>query len=64
VENALARLAAYSSAGATSLVLNPAAPNAMYPLYSGHLPEDGEYPDFDFPAYLDVVSRTIAQVGG
>ena len=64
VDNALSRLAAYSSAGATSLVLNPAAPNAMYPLYSDHLPDDGQYPEFDFPAYLEVVSRTIAQIGG
>lgn len=64
IDNAHARLAAYSRAGATSLVLNPAAPNALYPLYSGHLPDDGEYPEFNFPAYLEVMGRTIAQIGG
>jgi alkanesulfonate monooxygenase SsuD/methylene tetrahydromethanopterin reductase-like flavin-dependent oxidoreductase (luciferase family) len=33
------RVAAYRAAGATTVVLNPSAPNAYFPLYQGHFPD-------------------------
>ena len=56
--NARKRVEEYATAGATSVVLNPAAPNGYYPLYGGHL--DGvELPEFDFGGYVDVIETTI-----
>jgi len=52
------RVEEYAAAGATSVVLNPAAPNGYYPLYGGHL--DGvEFPEFDFGGYVGVIEATI-----
>jgi probable F420-dependent oxidoreductase len=54
------RIAAYRAAGATTVVLNPSAPNAWFPLYEGHFPDGVVPPDFDFPAFLDVIGTTIS----
>jgi alkanesulfonate monooxygenase SsuD/methylene tetrahydromethanopterin reductase-like flavin-dependent oxidoreductase (luciferase family) len=54
------RIAAYREAGATTVVLNPSAPNAWFPLYEGHFPDGVVPPAFDFPAYLDVIGTTIS----
>jgi alkanesulfonate monooxygenase SsuD/methylene tetrahydromethanopterin reductase-like flavin-dependent oxidoreductase (luciferase family) len=54
------RVAAYRAAGAKTVVLNPSAPNAWFPLYEGHFPDGAVPPDFDFPAYLDVIGTTIS----
>jgi len=62
-DNARKRLAEYEAAGATSVVLNPAAPNSYYPLYGGHL--DGiDLPEFDFGEYVRVIETTMAAMGG
>jgi alkanesulfonate monooxygenase SsuD/methylene tetrahydromethanopterin reductase-like flavin-dependent oxidoreductase (luciferase family) len=61
--NARERIAAYRSAGATTVVLNPSAPDVWFPLYEGHFPEGTELPPFDFPAFLGVVGGTIAALG-
>lgn len=53
------RVEDYFTAGATSVVLNPAAPNTFYPLYEGHFPTDTAFPEFDFPGYLGVIEGTI-----
>ncbi len=58
------RVDAYRALGATTVVLNPSAPNAWFPLYEGHFPDDVAPPDFDFPAYLDVIGTTIHGLGG
>jgi alkanesulfonate monooxygenase SsuD/methylene tetrahydromethanopterin reductase-like flavin-dependent oxidoreductase (luciferase family) len=58
------RVAAYRAAGATTVVLNPSAPHAYFPLYEGHFPDGVVPPEFDFPAYLDVIETTIATLGG
>jgi probable F420-dependent oxidoreductase len=57
------RIEAYRAAGATTVVLNPSAPNAWFPLYEGHFPDDVEPPAFDFPAYLDVIGTTVEGLG-
>jgi len=57
------RVAAYRAAGATTVVLNPSAPNAWFPLYEGHFPDGAVPPAFDFPAYLDVIGTTISGLG-
>lgn len=57
------RVEAYRAAGATTVVLNPSAPNAWFPLYEGHFPDGVVPPDFDFPAYLDVIGTTIGGLG-
>ncbi len=54
------RIAAYRAAGATTIVLNPSAPNAWFPLYQGHYPDGVVPPPFDFPAYLSVIDTTIS----
>jgi alkanesulfonate monooxygenase SsuD/methylene tetrahydromethanopterin reductase-like flavin-dependent oxidoreductase (luciferase family) len=54
------RIDDYFGAGATSVVLNPAAPNTFYPLYEGHFPADTAFPEFDFPGYLGVIEQTVA----
>ena len=54
------RVEAYRALGATTVVLNPSAPNAWFPLYEGHFPEGTVPPAFDFPAYLDVIGTTIS----
>jgi alkanesulfonate monooxygenase SsuD/methylene tetrahydromethanopterin reductase-like flavin-dependent oxidoreductase (luciferase family) len=54
------RVDAYRALGATTVVLNPSAPNAWYPLYEGHFPDGPVPPEFDFPAYLDVIGTTIS----
>jgi alkanesulfonate monooxygenase SsuD/methylene tetrahydromethanopterin reductase-like flavin-dependent oxidoreductase (luciferase family) len=53
------RVAAYRAAGATTLVLNPSAPNAWFPLYEGHFPDGVQPPAFDFPSYLGVIETTV-----
>ena len=58
-EHVRERIDAYRAAGATTLVLNPSAPNAWFPLYQGHFPDGVVPPEFDFPAYLDVIGTTI-----
>ncbi len=58
------RVEAYRAAGATTVVLNPSAPGAYFPLYEGHLPAGVVPPPFDFPAYLDVIGTTIETLGG
>ena len=58
-QNARSRIDEYGAAGATSVVLNPAAPGGYYPLYGGHL--DGiTLPEFDFGGYVGVIEATIA----
>ncbi len=54
------RVDAYRALGATTVVLNPSAPNAWFPLYEGHFPDGVVPPEFDFPAYLDVIGTTIS----
>jgi alkanesulfonate monooxygenase SsuD/methylene tetrahydromethanopterin reductase-like flavin-dependent oxidoreductase (luciferase family) len=58
------RVESYRAAGATTVVLNPSAPNAYFPLYEGHFPDGVVPPEFDFPAYLDVIGTTIETLGG
>lgn len=58
------RVEDYFKAGATSVVLNPAAPGTFYPLYEGHFPADTAFPEFDFPGYLGVIEGTIASMAG
>jgi alkanesulfonate monooxygenase SsuD/methylene tetrahydromethanopterin reductase-like flavin-dependent oxidoreductase (luciferase family) len=62
-DHARERVVEYFEAGATSVVLNPAAPGTLYPLYEGHFPADADLPEFDFPAYLGVIEGTIAAMG-
>jgi alkanesulfonate monooxygenase SsuD/methylene tetrahydromethanopterin reductase-like flavin-dependent oxidoreductase (luciferase family) len=62
-DHVLERVAGLRAAGATTVVLNPSAPNAYFPLYEGHLPEGIVPPEFDFPAYLDVIGTTIETLG-
>jgi probable F420-dependent oxidoreductase len=62
-EHVRARIEEYRQAGLTSLHLNPSPPGVYFPLYEGHFPEGAELPEFDFPAYLGVVERTLALRG-
>jgi alkanesulfonate monooxygenase SsuD/methylene tetrahydromethanopterin reductase-like flavin-dependent oxidoreductase (luciferase family) len=57
------RVEAYRDAGATTIVLNPSAPNAWFPLYERHFPDAVTPPEFDFPAYLGVIETTIEGLG-
>ena len=59
-DHARERIDQYFKAGATSVVLNPSAPGAFYPLYEGHFPADTAFPEFDFPGYLGVIEGTIS----
>lgn len=62
-EHVQQRVVAYRAAGATTVVLNPSAPNAWFPLYEGHFPDGVVPPEFDFPAYLEVIGTTIEGLG-
>lgn len=61
-DNARSRIEAYRAAGATTVVLNPSAPDVWFPLYEGHLPDGTELPPFDFPRFLGVIERTISSL--
>jgi alkanesulfonate monooxygenase SsuD/methylene tetrahydromethanopterin reductase-like flavin-dependent oxidoreductase (luciferase family) len=58
-----ARIDSVRAAGATTVVLNPSAPDVWFPLYEGHFPAGTEMPAFDFPAFLGVVDRTVSSLG-
>jgi len=57
------RIAAYRDAGLTTVALNPSPPDVFFPLYEGHFPEGTAFPEFSFPAYLQVIDDTLA-LGG
>jgi len=59
-----ARIDEYAGAGLDTVALNPSPPNVFFPLYEGHFPENTRFPEFSFPAYLDVIGRTLAFEGG
>lgn len=63
-DNVRRRIAAVRAAGATTVVLNPAAPDVWFPLYEGHFPAGAQPPAFDVPAFLSVIDRTITSLGG
>jgi probable F420-dependent oxidoreductase len=64
-ENVRHRIEEYREAGLTSIALNPAAPDAWFPLYQGHFPDAAleQIPPFSFESYLRVVEATL-DLGG
>lgn len=58
-EEARRRIAAYHEAGLTTVALNPSPPNVFFPLYEGHFPAGTAFPEFSFPAYLQVIDDTL-----
>jgi probable F420-dependent oxidoreductase len=58
------RIEAYRAAGLRTVVLNPSPPGGLFPLYEGQFPANATLPEFSFDAYVDVIDRTIATLGG
>jgi len=63
-EHVRERIAAYRAAGIDTIGLNPAPPDVYFPLYEGHFPDGTAFPEFSFPAYLEVFEETFSFLGG
>jgi alkanesulfonate monooxygenase SsuD/methylene tetrahydromethanopterin reductase-like flavin-dependent oxidoreductase (luciferase family) len=65
-EHVRSRVEAYRAAGLGAVCLNPSPPGGWFPLYEGHFPDSAlaRIPEFDFPAYLQVIDDTLDLLGG